>query len=96
MREVLRMAVILFCTFFLIFTYVDKAYSSDGSWNYCNQQNKTPEQQKRCSLFNEKSNHYRKLKDSVKDLGRTIRKPIEVPDGVRRQQQQQQQYQYIK
>jgi len=47
-------------------------------------------------LANRNSKHNRSLRDAVKGIGDTIRKPIEVPTGVRRRNMEQRQQQYIK
>lgn len=50
------------------------------------------------NMANKNSDHHKKLKEAVEGLEDTIRKPIEVPTGVRRSREQyrQQQQQYIK
>lgn len=46
-------------------------------------------------LANKNSKRHKSLRDAVKGIGDAIRKPIEVPKGVRRRSMPQQQY-YIK
>lgn len=49
-------------------------------------------------MADENSDHNKKMRDAVKGIGDALRKPIEVPEGVRRRQfdTRQQQQQYIK
>lgn len=50
------------------------------------------------NMADKTSERHKKLEDAVKGIGETIRKPIEVPEGVRRRQfdPRQQQQRYIK
>ena len=43
-------------------------------------------------LANKNSKHHKSLRDAVKGIGDTIRKPIEIPPGVRMRSVPQQQY----
>lgn len=64
-----------------------------GNFDPC-ESAKTSKQQEQCERFHKKASKYRKKLDRAVDkIGDTIRKPIKVPDGVRRMPQQQQ---YIK
>ena len=58
----------------------------------CSEKDNTKNQFKRCSILNKHSKHHEKLKEALKRLGESIRKPILIPKGVRRQQMPEQRY----
>ena len=63
-----------------------------GGWNPCDIKNPTEEQKRRCRLFNENSDHYKRLDKAVEGVGKTIREPLIIPEGVRRKEKSSKEY----
>ena len=83
------------CSIFVIFSSLEIAMAG-GVWQpsyTCNRQTMTPYQYNQCILFNKNSDHYKRLHDELNRMENTIKKPLQVPQGVRPPQQQYQQYQ---